>query len=43
MVRQSVAAFEPVMDDGDVLPPTTPGLGVEPDMDVMGDPIAIYD
>ena len=43
MVRQSVAAFEPVMDDGDVLPPATPGLGVEPDMDVMGDPVAIYD
>ncbi|WP_371226871.1 mandelate racemase/muconate lactonizing enzyme family protein [Roseovarius sp. 2305UL8-3] len=29
--------------DGFATPPTTPGLGVEPDVDQLGDPVACYD
>jgi L-alanine-DL-glutamate epimerase-like enolase superfamily enzyme len=42
MVAQSTAKFDaPIMNGGAVAPDCV-GLGVFPDMDVMGDPVAVY-
>ena len=36
------AWFEPVVSDDGILAPSAPGLGVTPDLTVLGDPVATY-
>ncbi len=43
MVSVTTARFEPPALDGGLLAPDLPGLGVEPDLTVLGDPVASYD
>ena len=42
MVGRSVAAFDAPIVNGGAVVPETPGLGIEPDMAVLGEPIATY-
>lgn len=42
MIDISVANLDAPVMDGGVTAPTTPGLGITPDMRVLGDPIATY-
>ncbi|WP_371226876.1 mandelate racemase/muconate lactonizing enzyme family protein [Roseovarius sp. 2305UL8-3] len=42
MVEIEVAAFDAPVIDGGVTAPNTPGLGVTPDMSVLGAPVASY-
>ncbi len=42
MVGLTTAAFETPIKNGGAEAPNTPGLGVTPDMNVMGAPIAVY-
>jgi L-alanine-DL-glutamate epimerase-like enolase superfamily enzyme len=43
MVSVTTAAFDAPLQDGGAEAPDAPGLGVTPDMDVMGDPIAVWE
>ncbi|MEM1298156.1 MAG: mandelate racemase/muconate lactonizing enzyme family protein [Pseudomonadota bacterium] len=43
MVSLSTATFDAPIRDGGVEAPATPGLGITPDMDVLGAPVAIYE
>ncbi len=42
MVSQSVATFEAPIVNGGAVAPGLPGLGVEPDLAVLGAPVAVY-
>lgn len=42
MVSLQTADFPVEIVEGGVLAPTTAGLGITPDMDVLGEPVAIY-
>ena len=43
MVTLSTAAFDAPVCNGGVTAPDTPGLGITPDMTVLGTPVATYD
>ncbi|GAA6162863.1 mandelate racemase/muconate lactonizing enzyme family protein [Pelagimonas sp. KU-00592-HH] len=43
MVSVTTAAFDAPLQDGGAEAPDAPGLGVTPDMDVMGDPVAVWE
>jgi L-alanine-DL-glutamate epimerase-like enolase superfamily enzyme len=43
MVTQRTAAFDAPINDGGAVVPDCVGLGIIPDMDVMGSPVAVYD
>ena len=43
MVSLGTAAFDAPIRGGGVVAPDAPGLGITPDMDVLGTPIAIYE
>lgn len=43
MVTAVTAAFDAPVTDGGVEAPTTPGLGITPDLAVLGAPVAIYE
>lgn len=43
MVGVQTAAFDAPVQNGGAEAPDTPGLGVTPDMDVLGDPVATYE
>ena len=43
MVSLTTAAFDAPVQDGGATAPDTPGLGITPDMSVMGSPVAIYE
>lgn len=42
MVTCSTATFEAPLVNGGAEAPDLPGLGITPDMDVMGDPVAVW-
>ena len=42
MVSKTMAKFDCVIENGGVLAPDLPGLGVFPDKEALGEPIAIY-
>lgn len=42
MVAQSTATFDAPIKDGGAEAPATSGLGISPDLAVMGEPIAVY-
>ncbi|MGC6485148.1 MAG: mandelate racemase/muconate lactonizing enzyme family protein [Candidatus Puniceispirillales bacterium] len=42
MVSQSTAVFEAPVIDGGVVAPDIPGLGLSPDLAVLGEPVATY-
>ncbi|MEM1276198.1 MAG: mandelate racemase/muconate lactonizing enzyme family protein [Pseudomonadota bacterium] len=42
MVTTVTAAFDATVQDGGVLAPGTPGLGLRPDLDVLGAPVATW-
>lgn len=42
-VTPRIDQYGPTREQGEMIPPDAPGLGVEPDMDVLGDPIAVLD
>ncbi|MCP3424713.1 mandelate racemase/muconate lactonizing enzyme family protein [Rothia sp. AR01] len=42
MVTLTTAAFEPIESEGGVLPPESPGLGLEIDEEVLGAPVASW-
>lgn len=42
MINASAAAFDAPVKNGGVEAPSLPGLGVEPKMNVLGDPVATY-
>jgi len=42
MVSMSTANFDAPVRDGGVLAPASPGLGVVPNPDILGDPVAVY-
>lgn len=42
MVSLSTASFDAPVRDGGAMVPAAPGLGVTPDLDVLGDPVAQY-
>lgn len=43
MVTQRTAAFDAPIKDGGAVVPDCVGLGITPDMDLMGSPVAVYD
>ena len=43
MVTTTTAAFDAPIRDGGASAPDAPGLGVTPDMDVLGNPVALYE
>ena len=43
MVSMTTAAFDAPIKKGGAIAPNVAGLGVTPDMNIMGDPIAIYE
>jgi L-alanine-DL-glutamate epimerase-like enolase superfamily enzyme len=42
MVAQEIAAFDCTIENGGVFAPSVPGLGVTPNMAVLGEPVASY-
>ncbi|QHE68354.1 mandelate racemase/muconate lactonizing enzyme family protein [Rhodococcus sp. WAY2] len=42
MVTLQTARFDVLTEDGGILPPTAPGLGIEADEAVLGDPVAVW-
>ena len=42
LVGVTTAAFDAPLRDGGATAPDLPGLGVTPDMDVLGPPVAVY-
>ena len=42
MVSLSTATIDAPIENGGVMAPTQPGLGITPDLDVLGEPIARY-
>ncbi|MGI9405201.1 MAG: mandelate racemase/muconate lactonizing enzyme family protein [Hyphomicrobiaceae bacterium] len=42
MVKTATAAFDAPIRSGGAVAPDVPGLGVTPDRDVLGDPVAVY-
>ncbi len=42
MVSLTTAEFDAPIKDGGVTAPDVPGLAIAPDMDVLGNPVAIY-
>ncbi|RZL73692.1 MAG: mandelate racemase [Rhodococcus sp. (in: high G+C Gram-positive bacteria)] len=42
MVTLQTARFDVLTEDGGILPPTAPGLGIEVDEAVLGDPVAVW-
>ena len=43
MVTQATAIFDAPITGGGAIAPATAGLGIDVDMSVMGDPVAVYD
>jgi L-alanine-DL-glutamate epimerase-like enolase superfamily enzyme len=43
MVAQEIAAFDCTLEDGGVYATSAPGLGVTPNMAVLGEPVATYE
>lgn len=43
MIDARIARFDAPLTDGGAEAPGLPGLGVEPDMNVLGDPVAVYE
>jgi hypothetical protein len=42
MVTLKTARFDATTEDGCVLPPHAPGLGIEVDETVLGEPVAVW-
>ncbi|WP_241031348.1 mandelate racemase/muconate lactonizing enzyme family protein [Rhodococcus koreensis] len=42
MVTLPTARFDVLTEDGGILPPNAPGLGIEVDESVLGDPVAVW-
>ena len=42
MTSLTTATFDAPIEDGGCIAPDIPGLGISPDMDVLGEPVAIY-
>ncbi|MFC9556394.1 mandelate racemase/muconate lactonizing enzyme family protein [Rhodococcus sp. NPDC056960] len=42
MVTLQTARFDVLTEDGGILPPAAPGLGIEVDESVLGDPVAVW-
>lgn len=42
MVSVSTASLDTKISDGSIIAPSTPGLGITPDMDLLGAPVAHY-
>lgn len=42
-VNPRIDQYAPTREQGEMIPPGAPGLGVEPEMDILGDPIAVLD
>ncbi len=42
MVTKTTATFDAAIENGGAQAPGAPGLGIEPDLDVLGDPVAVY-
>lgn len=42
MVALGTAKFDVVHEDGGILPPDAPGLGIDVNEDVLGDPVAVW-
>jgi cis-L-3-hydroxyproline dehydratase len=42
MVTLQTARFDVITQDGDILPPNAPGLGIDVNEAVLGEPVAIW-
>jgi L-alanine-DL-glutamate epimerase-like enolase superfamily enzyme len=43
MVTTSIANFDAPITDGGVMAPLAPGLGIQPNLDTLGDPVATFE